>query len=79
MTVQDIIKRYLTDNGYDGLFNTDIDGGCACEIADLAPCQEVGLDCKAGYKEPCNGDGYGCGGDCSFHIVLDKPNQTGGK
>jgi len=34
MTVEEIIKEYLTTNGYDGLCCED----CGCGIDDLAPC-----------------------------------------
>ena len=62
MNVARIISEYLKTNGYDGLYN--LDGGCACEIGDLAPCECLNLDCKAGIKEPCD-----CEEGHRFHIV----------
>jgi hypothetical protein len=51
MDVIDIIREYLEKNGYDGLYNSDLE--CGCEVDDLAPCDNVGHDCAAGYKYPC--------------------------
>lgn len=45
-TVQEIITIHLKQNGYDGLCNDD----CGCLIDDLAPCGNISLNCKAGYK-----------------------------
>ena len=59
MTIQEIIKRFLLENKYDGLFNDD----CACENAHLFPCSQVDVSCEAGFKVPCD-----CG-DHGFHIA----------
>jgi len=56
MTVIEIIEKYLKENGYDGLYNERYE--CGCEIGDLAPCGEIGTDCKAGYKRPCEEYGW---------------------
>ncbi len=48
-TVKEIIKKYLNENEFDGLYQP---GECACEKSDLAPCGETPLDCLAGYKIP---------------------------
>lgn len=58
--VHDIVMEYLERHGFDGLY--DLDGECACEIDDLAPCGEFSACCAAGYKYPCD-----CG-DHDFHI-----------
>ena len=68
MDIQEIVKKFLIDNGFDGLWNE----GCSCEIADLMPCGEPG-NCEAGHKIPCPG-GEECeiGGaefGCRFHIA----------
>lgn len=47
MNVKEIVKKYLKDNGYDGLFMC---GECACKLDDLAPCCGTMADCQAGYK-----------------------------
>jgi hypothetical protein len=56
-----LIKQYLEENGYDGLYS--IDGECGCENSDLFPCGYRPDDCTPGYKVPCN---CACGGD--WHI-----------
>ena len=46
--VLEIVKKYLEDNGYDGLYNDD----CGCCLDDLAPCDSNCLNCTPGYKQP---------------------------
>ena len=64
MNVKEIIKNYLKDNCYDGLFNED---DCGCSIIDLAPCDEIGLSCEPGYVAECD-----CNRGCAFHITNNK-------
>ena len=47
MTVKDIIKQYLIDNGFDGLCNPDHD--CACSIGELFCDYECRPDCQPAY------------------------------
>lgn len=54
MTVKEIVKKYLEDNGYDGLYGS----GCGCEISDLMPCNEYVIECQAGYKVKPTKDNY---------------------
>ena len=79
MTVKEITKEWLKNNGYGGLSGVH----CCCELADLMPCLNLSLgcgvdqgNCEAGYKIPCPGpelcEAYG---DCPFHISLQKPND----
>lgn len=75
MTVKDIIKKYLKDNGYDGLYNS---GECACLVNELAPCDSADIfRCEAGYYVKCDHNPETCplGGDpdCDWHIVREKP------
>jgi hypothetical protein len=65
MTVRDILVKWLTANGYDGLY--DEDGECACAVDDLCPCDSEVLWCQPGYKRPCD-----CG-DHDWHIGAEKP------
>ena len=56
MTVKDIIKKYLEDNGYDGLCNEI----CGCGLDDFMPCGLFACDssvigCKPAYKHKCPG------------------------
>lgn len=47
MTVKEIIVKYLKENGYDGLYHLNCNGGCTVE--DLFPCGEISRDCEPGY------------------------------
>ena len=67
MNLKEIVKKYLKDHGYDGLF--DRDGECACETDDLFPCDNPSAFCRPGYKELCD-----CG-DHDFHIVAKKEKE----
>lgn len=48
--INDIVRVWLKENNYDGLYHTD--GDCACSLDDLAPCGILELGCLAGYKTP---------------------------
>jgi len=61
MTVKEIVRDYLTANGYDGLWSDS--GRCGCEVDDLFPCLDSWGNCQPGYKQPCD-----CGEGCRFHI-----------
>jgi hypothetical protein len=51
LNVEQILKKWLKDNGYDGLYCS----GCGCSINDLAPCGMIYImDCHPGYKGPGN-------------------------
>ncbi len=54
MDVSDIVKRFLEENGFDGLYTDE----CGCfNIDDLFPCgSECIPDCVPGYKMP--GDSF---------------------
>lgn len=77
MNVVEIVRRFLSCHGYDGLQS----GNCCCEVSDLAPCGDITGDCEAGFKISCPPPG-GCRayGDCDFHIQpgirisLDHPS-----
>ena len=49
MNVSSIIKKYLKDNGFDGLVNCDAD--CGCLLDDLFPCDYPTKGCEAAYNE----------------------------
>ena len=70
MNVHEILKTWLKDNGYDGLFNSV--GQCGCKIDDLAPCCESCTECEPGYEVPCDGT---CDDPrvCKWHIQKEKP------
>jgi len=46
-TVEGILRDWLQENGYNGLWN---DEPCGCGVDDLAPCGETPLDCMPGHK-----------------------------
>lgn len=48
MDVLDIVKKYLDENGYDGLYS---DYECGCLKEDFVPCGGIQGDCHAGYKQ----------------------------
>jgi hypothetical protein len=74
MEVKEIVKKYLEDNGFDGLF---FPGECGCMKDELMPCENMCADCEAGYlinedtpgidKEKYNFEEY------TFYIVREKP------
>lgn len=67
MTVAEIIREYLKEKGYDGLFNSDAE--CACLVSDLCPgCGCPYDECEPGYRKECDcGEGHG------FHIAAGSP------
>jgi len=52
VTVEDIVRAYLSKNGYDGLCSYDRD--CGCSVSNLAPCGEIGLSCMAAKSVSCS-------------------------
>lgn len=62
-TVVKIVRRFLVEKGYDGLFSP---GECACKLIDLEPCGQMTSECEAGYLHP--GDA-----DSDWYIRPQKP------
>lgn len=62
-TVLTMVRDRLIEDGYDGLYCDD----CGCDLAQLAPCDSIGEECRAGYKVPCD-----CG-ECDWHIQGARP------
>lgn len=50
MNARDIIRKFLADNGYDGLTN----GGCGCGLDDLMSTDECTGDCVPAKRSKCN-------------------------
>jgi len=50
MDCTEIIKKYLVDNGYDGLVHLDTECGCHVGDAGLALCGCFGTECEPAYK-----------------------------
>ncbi len=47
-SVREIVKAYLKEHGFDGLFCPHV--SCGCPLNDLMPCGEDCSDCLAGYS-----------------------------
>ena len=61
LNVMEIVKEYLLENEYSGLFADE----CGCAIDNLFTCGgEVIGECRAGYKIPCT-----CWEKHDFHIA----------
>jgi len=74
LTVKEIVKKYLEENGFDGLYNP---GECACKKDDLMPCEcfTETDNCEPGYFQPTDRsdrvlDGW------DFHIGPKKIEQA---
>lgn len=71
MTVHEILKTYLKNEGYDGLYNSLVP--CGCELKDLMPCDGEGVgDCEPGYKVPCDPGTCEADGECDWHMGSGK-------
>ena len=82
MTIKEIVKKYLEDNGFGGLVNASCFGtdGCGGTLDDFMPCESCeswgGIPgCEPGYvvKYP-NGEECPCGEGCYFHVSKTNPN-----
>jgi hypothetical protein len=56
LTVISILKSWLKDKGYDGLYNDDLD--CGCFIEDIMPCCSYSGACLPGVKKFVQDDEY---------------------
>lgn len=72
MNIKDIVRKHLTDNGYDGMYCREHD--CACLADDLAKCCDGNmLYCNPGYKV------QGKGGPLDWYIsAVKKKDDSGG-
>jgi hypothetical protein len=80
MKIEKIITDYLNNNNYQGLLN--IDGECGCTIKDLAPCENISLDCEPGYLLECSRcekmetcHMHGCGSEWCVSTDKQKENN----
>ena len=66
--VKEIVKQFLEDHGYEGLYSDC--QSCGCGIDDLMPCQGKMFSCRAGHqKDGPARDECLDGDDCPFHIA----------
>jgi len=74
MSVQEIMRKWLADNGYDGLVSPSM--GCGCKLDDLMPCVSECIEsCEAGHVVPCDGRDCEFGGPdegCTWHIIAGR-------
>lgn len=54
--VNEIIVKFLDDNGFDGLVNGDIE--CGCSKLELAPCGSDCMGCEPAYISKTPPDGF---------------------
>jgi len=52
MDMYEALKKFLRDNGYDGLSGDE----CGCSIDFLAPCGKIDKDCVPAYCRMCDAD-----------------------
>jgi hypothetical protein len=65
----DITKKWLEENGYDGLCYEE----CGCELEDFMPCGEPSPRCEAGHREKApRGSGF------DYFIYPGKGNSEEG-
>ena len=56
-TVREIVKAWLEEHGYDGLYNPY--GECGCALDDFMPCNSEGVEqCEAAHKIESDDDDY---------------------
>ncbi|MDR1911664.1 MAG: hypothetical protein LBQ52_04880 [Helicobacteraceae bacterium] len=61
MNVKEMVEKWLTDNGYDGLYNNDFDADdpCGCGLDDLICCDFPSVECCVpAYKREVDGEIY---------------------
>lgn len=69
INIRSIVEQSLDERGYDGLGCE----ACSCELDDLMPCDEPGMDCEAGYKGPDPE------GECDFVIYMTQEGADAAK
>ncbi len=53
-TIEDAIKKFMAEKGYDGLFNPGIE--CQCYEHDLCHCDTPWITCRFGYLKHFDDD-----------------------
>lgn len=64
ITVQDIVAKWLKENGYNGLWHDE--GPCGCDGS--APCGEPNYDCCAAFEGPGGEDADGQLCDSLYYV-----------
>ncbi len=71
MNAKEILKAWLTERGYDGLWNGSEE--CACLVGNLAPCEGDPGNCEPGYKVTCSGPRCDFCRESGWHMQSQKP------
>jgi len=72
MTVGKILRTWVGDHGYDGLYEPRIE--CGCRLKDLMPCDGAQESCKPGYLMMGQDDVWMIGPDRGTSEQLRKIN-----
>lgn len=72
MTVDEIMQKYLKDNGYDGLYYP---GECCCKIDCMRVCGGNFFSCFPGYLQAKDENDT----DTDYSIGRDKPEAGNGQ
>jgi hypothetical protein len=80
ITVKDIVKKYLRENGFDGLAHKE--AGCACGIDALMGCYTDISKCVPVYRWECAEGQRRClacvaEGVCSCYRTVPQPKKEG--
>jgi len=67
MNIKEIITKYLTENGFDGLCGEE----CGCQLGDLFPCESISPNCEPGYISHPEKHAYGW----EWVITTEKPDK----
>ncbi len=70
MNVDDIVKKYLVENGFDGLC---YENECGCETHNLRPCDGLMGSCESGVKVSCEHCRLVLALFCGFGIYDQNP------
>ena len=80
MNVKQIVRKYLSENGFDGLVSTE--HPCGCMGNDLFQCEDYGqIDCYCvpayKMKPHCENCKTICdGGDGGYRMTIDKEQRS---
>ena len=71
MNAREILKAWLAERGYDGLWNSEQE--CACLLGNLAPCESDPGNCEPGYKVTCDHPRCDSCRESGWHMQPQKP------
>jgi len=75
LTVVEMVLKYLEENGYDGIYCSDVP--CGCEKSNLNVCESSMATCRAGYKVNYKAeDKCGCDGEGEDHWHIGPKKEA---